>query len=111
MRDILQNCQNCTPEEFFRTNFPGGWTNPLISDWFASYARVVYSLYADRVKTWITINEPNIFCDLTYTTGILPPGFEDSKFAVFLCSKHIMIAHAKAWRIYDEQYKPLYHGR
>ncbi|KOB68221.1 Uncharacterized protein OBRU01_19063 [Operophtera brumata] len=57
-------------------------------DWFASYARVVFSLYADRVKTWITINEPIVFCDLTYSTGILAPGFEDTVFAPYLCNRH-----------------------
>lgn len=44
----------------------GGWTNPLIVDWFADYASVVYSLFADRVKIWLTVNEPLIICDVSY---------------------------------------------
>ncbi|XP_072948168.1 myrosinase 1-like [Epargyreus clarus] len=88
----------------------GGWTNPSITDWFADYARVVYTLYADRVKTWITINEPIIMCDLSYNTGVTAPGIKDP-LASYMCGKHVMIAHAKAWRIYDKEFKPKHKGR
>ncbi|XP_026762202.2 myrosinase 1 [Galleria mellonella] len=89
----------------------GGWTNPLISDWFADYARIVYSLYADRVKFWITINEPLIFCDFAYNSGKMAPGTIDPYVATYLCSKHVLLAHAKAWRIYDEEFKLRFHGK
>ncbi|XP_041977129.1 myrosinase 1-like [Aricia agestis] len=88
----------------------GGWTNPLISDWFADYARVVFSLYADRVKTWITINEPVIYCDASYTMGVAPK-VQSPEIGLYLCKKHALIAHAKAWRIYDKEFKPKYHGK
>ncbi|XP_052759201.1 lactase/phlorizin hydrolase-like [Galleria mellonella] len=88
----------------------GGWTNPTISEWFTDYARVAYSLYADRVKTWITINEPIIICDYSYGTGNLPPLVKDPMLAPYLCNKNILISHAKAWRLYDKEYRPLYHG-
>ncbi|XP_059055795.1 lactase/phlorizin hydrolase-like [Achroia grisella] len=88
----------------------GGWTNPTIPEWFADYARVAYSLYADRVKTWITINEPIIICDYSYGTGNLPPLVKDPMLAPYLCNKNILVAHAKAWRIYDTEYRPRYHG-
>ncbi|XP_038218657.1 myrosinase 1-like [Zerene cesonia] len=89
----------------------GGWLNPLIADWFASYAKVAYSLYADRVKTWLTINEPSILCDYIYNTGKLPPMIYEPMLAPYLCNKNVLLAHAKAWRIYDEEYKPIYKGR
>ncbi|KAJ0171330.1 hypothetical protein K1T71_012880 [Dendrolimus kikuchii] len=87
----------------------GGWANPYISDWFADYARVVFSLYADRVKTWITINEPLGVCDGGFA-DLAAPGVV-SPVGVYLCTKNIVVAHAKAWRIYDKEYKPLYHGQ
>lgn len=89
--------------------FPGGWTNPLIVEWFADYARIAYSLFGDRVKTWITINEPIVICDLVYNTGIMAPRIKDEDGA-FICNKNVLLAHAKAWRIYDEEFKPKYHG-
>ncbi|XP_045455881.1 myrosinase 1-like [Melitaea cinxia] len=89
----------------------GGWTNPLIADWFADYAGVVFSNYADRVKTWITINEPHMVCDLVYNFAILVPIVTEPWLGPFLCNKNVLMAHAKAWRIYDENYKQKYHGK
>ncbi|KAL0811771.1 hypothetical protein ABMA28_009204 [Loxostege sticticalis] len=88
----------------------GGWANPLIVDWFAAYARVVFTLYGDRVKTWITINEPLIVCDGAYN-GIVAPDFHDAEVGVYLCNKNVLLAHAKAWRIYDEEFRPKYKGQ
>ncbi|XP_045762998.1 myrosinase 1-like [Maniola jurtina] len=89
----------------------GGWANPLIADWFADYARVVFTLYADRVKTWITINEPLAICDLVYNSGFFVPMVLEPELGLFICNKNVLLAHAKAWRIYDEAFKPKYHGK
>ncbi|CAH0597138.1 unnamed protein product [Chrysodeixis includens] len=89
----------------------GGWTNPLSADWFADYARVVFTLYGDRVKLWLTLNEPIVTCDLSYITGITAPGVVSPDVGTYLCNKNLMLAHAKAWRVYDEEFKPKYHGK
>ncbi|XP_050673112.1 myrosinase 1-like [Leptidea sinapis] len=89
----------------------GGWSNPLIVDWFTDYARVLFSLYAKKVKSWITINEPLILCDFNYNTGILAPAVLEPELGPYLCNRHILLAHAKAWRLYDEHYKPRYGGK
>ncbi|RVE41892.1 hypothetical protein evm_013466 [Chilo suppressalis] len=89
----------------------GGWANPLIVDWFGDYARVLYSLYGDRVKTWLTINEATVVCDFGYGMPAMAPDVTDPIIGKYLCSKHIVLAHAKAWRIYDEEFKGIYNGR
>ncbi|XP_059055796.1 myrosinase 1-like [Achroia grisella] len=89
----------------------GGWCNPLITDWFADFARIVFSIYADRVKWWITINEPLIICDFPFNTGQMAPGIIDPQIGSYLCTKHTLLAHAKAWRIYDEEFRPKFHGK
>ncbi|XP_038218406.1 myrosinase 1-like [Zerene cesonia] len=89
----------------------GGWANPLIADWFADYSRKVFELYADRVKTWLTINEPSIMCDIGYTTGLLAPGIIEDQFAPYICTKNILLAHAKAYRIFDKEFRQISGGR
>lgn len=81
-----------------------------MADWFADYARVVYSLYGDRVKVWFTINEPQIVCDYAYNTGLIAPGLKSPEYGTYICNKVILLAHAKAYRIYDEEFRAEYHG-
>ncbi|XP_045761882.1 myrosinase 1-like isoform X6 [Maniola jurtina] len=89
----------------------GGWTNPLIADWFGEYARVAFSLYGNRVKTWLTINEPIIYCQVSYGSGMHAPGIASPAFGGLMCSKNAVLAHAKAWRIYDEEFRQKYQGK
>ncbi|XP_050671481.1 myrosinase 1-like isoform X2 [Leptidea sinapis] len=89
----------------------GGWTNPLIADWFEDYSRVIFSFYADRVKTWLTINEAIVVCDFNYNLGRYAPGIQESEIAPFLCNKNILLAHARAYRLYEREYKEKYNGK
>lgn len=40
----------------------GGWSNELMVELFAEYARFVFREFGDRVKIFVTINEPQSFC-------------------------------------------------
>lgn len=91
-------------------NFPGAFNNANIVDWFADYAKVLYTLFADRVQRWLTFNEPLIFCGYAYNTGNQPPSVKSPGVGDYICLKNVMLAHAKAWRIYDEEFKPKYKG-
>ncbi|XP_075985561.1 myrosinase 1-like [Anticarsia gemmatalis] len=88
----------------------GGWTNPLIADWFTDYARVAYSLFGDRVKIWLTINEPIVICDVAYNTGVLAPGIRSPEHGANICTKNVLLSHAKAYRLYDTEFRSRYHG-
>ncbi|CAH2097407.1 unnamed protein product [Euphydryas editha] len=89
----------------------GGWTNPLVADWFANYARVVFSLFGDRVKIWITLNEPITFCDIAYNVGTQAPGYISPGVGNYICNKNTMLAHAKAYRVYDKEFRSKQKGK
>ncbi|VVC93004.1 unnamed protein product [Leptidea sinapis] len=80
----------------------GGWTNPLVSQWFEDYAEVLFEKFSDRVKLWITINNPTTVCFETYS-GVLAPGINSTGIGDYLCVKNVLVAHAKAYRLYESE--------
>lgn len=88
----------------------GGWLNPLVVDWFEDYARVVYESFSDRVKSFITINEPGQVCYDGYGTDIKAPLLNATGIGEYICARHIALAHAKAYHLYNNVYKPKYGG-
>jgi beta-glucosidase len=73
----------------------GGWTNPDSPQWFADYAGVVTGRLGDRVKHWITHNEPWCSAFLGYMFGAHAPGLRDPKQA-FAAAHHLLISHGLA---------------
>jgi beta-glucosidase len=52
----------------------GGWTNYLVTKWFARFVTVCAEAYGDKVKNWIIMNEPFGFTSLGYMLGRHAPG-------------------------------------
>ncbi|XP_035433262.2 myrosinase 1 [Spodoptera frugiperda] len=88
----------------------GGWLNPLIVDWFEDYVHVVYENFSDRVKSFITINEPAQVCYEGYGVATKAPLMNVSGIGEYVCARHIALAHAKAYHLYNDVYKPQYGG-
>jgi beta-glucosidase len=73
---------------------------------FEKYADRCYGLFGDRVKQWITFNEPSCICVLGFGLGNHAPGrCENPGTEVYLTSHHLLLAHAKAYRLYESKYK------
>jgi beta-glucosidase len=73
----------------------GGWTNRATADAFAEYADVITRRLGDRVKHWITLNEPWCSSFLSYWIGEHAPGHKD--FNEALAAVHtLLLAHGKA---------------
>ncbi|KAI9139830.1 intracellular family 1 beta glucosidase Bgl1a [Paraphysoderma sedebokerense] len=71
---------------------------------FVNYADVVFKAFGDRVKRWITFNEPLSFCVLGYGNGVHAPGSK-SLTDPFLCSHHVNLAHAETTKLFRQKYK------
>ena len=52
----------------------GGWLNRDVAQWFADYALAAADRLQDRVKHWITLNEPAVHAVLGHGLGIHAPG-------------------------------------
>ena len=81
------------PYELYRR---GGWLNQDSSNWFAEYAKVIVEKFSDRVKHWMTLNEPQVFIGLGYQSGLDAPGYR-LRFAEALTAAHnALLSHGKA---------------
>ncbi|KAM7494433.1 hypothetical protein LguiB_029042 [Lonicera macranthoides] len=84
----------------------GGWLNESIVKYFAVYAETCFASFGDRVKKWITINEPLQTAVNGYCTGIYAPGRrEHSLTEPYLVAHHQLLAHAEAVSIYRNNFK------
>jgi beta-glucosidase len=72
----------------------GGWTNREAAAWFAEYADIVGRALGDRVRHFMTLNEPQVFTIFGYLTGDHAPGIIDLPGYV-LASHHANLAHGK----------------
>lgn len=73
----------------------GGWANRATADAFAEYARVAAKRLGDRVRHWITHNEPSVFTLLGHFMGEHAPGLTDPM-ATFQTSHHLLLSHGLA---------------
>lgn len=92
-------------------NEQGGWLNEDIVDWFGDYARVLYQHFGDRVKHWMTINEPHIHCNLGYGYARHAPLISSPGVGYYDCGRHILLASARAYRIYDDEFRASQQGQ
>jgi len=73
----------------------GGWPNRATAEAFVEYADVVTRRLGDRVKRWITHNEPWCSGMLAYERGIHAPGRKDWRAALAACH-HLLLSHGMA---------------
>ncbi|XP_021358662.1 lactase-phlorizin hydrolase-like, partial [Mizuhopecten yessoensis] len=89
----------------------GGWLNASIADVFADYARLAFQKFGDRVKTWITLNEPWVVSLQGYGQGIKAPGIVSPGDKVYIAAHNLIRAHGKAYRVYENEFKHTQHGK
>ena len=75
----------------------GGWSNPDIANWFADYASVVAQALGDRVKHWMTINEPFVIASDGHLLGNHAPGVRNIYQASYSVH-HLLRAHVSGYK-------------
>jgi beta-glucosidase/6-phospho-beta-glucosidase/beta-galactosidase len=84
----------------------GGWLNETSAFWFEEYARVCFREFGDEVKQWITLNEPWVTSVNGHGEGTHAPGMKGIGDLVYTVSHNLLRAHAKAYRVYESEFKP-----
>ncbi|KAK3020621.1 hypothetical protein RJ639_047842 [Escallonia herrerae] len=84
---------------------------------FVHFAKNCFENFGDRVKFWITINEPNTYADLGYIQGKYPPARCSKPFGncyagnsdvePLIAMHNMLLAHAKAVKLYREQFQAI----
>ncbi|XP_045825701.1 beta-glucosidase 12-like [Trifolium pratense] len=99
----------------------GGFLSPLIIKDFQDYAELCFKTFGDRVKHWITLNEPWTYSQNGYANGAMAPGrcsswFNpnctggDSGTEPYLVSHYQLLAHASAVNVYKTKYQVCQNG-
>lgn len=93
-----------------------GWLSPQIINDFAIYAETCFQKFGDKVKHWITFNEPHTVTTQGYDAGLQAPG-RCSIFLHILCrsgnsatepymvAHNILLSHGTVADIYRKKYQ------
>lgn len=89
----------------------GGYYSQNFVSLLADYARIAFKLFGDRVKTWITFNEPKVVCQdynefMGEVNDVYPNGVIE-----YLCTYTLLKAHAEAYHIYNQEFRSSQNGK
>jgi beta-glucosidase len=73
----------------------GGWGGRDTAKAFVDYANIVSQRLGDRVKHWITLNEPQVVAKVGYEYGVHAPGLHNPRLA-WQVSHHLLLGHGMA---------------
>ena len=81
----------------------GGWLNDQMPDWFAEYTGVLAERFGDRVKDFITINEPQCILGLGYAFGDHAPGLKLGIRDQVIACHNLLKSHGRACQVLREK--------
>ncbi|XP_059453122.1 beta-glucosidase 17-like isoform X2 [Corylus avellana] len=98
-----------------------GFLSPNIVDDYRDYVDFCFKEFGDRVKYWVTFNEPNYFASEGYATGTNAPGrcstyignctFGNSATEPYIVGHNMLLSHATAVELYREKYQASQKGK
>ncbi|ETV89286.1 beta-galactosidase [Aphanomyces astaci] len=94
-----------------QTEFDGWLGGQVVVDAFAEYARLCFARFGDRVKNWLTLNEPWCSALLGHGTGEMAPGRKHKcKTETYLSAHNLLLAHAHAVDVYRKDFQSQQRG-
>ncbi|XP_047325362.1 beta-glucosidase 44-like [Impatiens glandulifera] len=98
-----------------------GWLDREVVKDFADYAEFCFKTFGDRVKNWMTFNEPRIVAALGYDNGLFAPGRCSKEYGnctvgnsgtePYIVAHHLILSHASAVERYRQKYQENQKGR
>ncbi|GAU39056.1 hypothetical protein TSUD_396610 [Trifolium subterraneum] len=92
-----------------------GFLNSQIIDDFQDYADLCFKEFGNRVKYWVTLNEPYQFTSGGYANGQSAPGrcsntclSGNSGTEPYIVAHNLILAHAKVVQVYKTKYQALF---
>ncbi|XVF10001.1 hypothetical protein REPUB_Repub07fG0146600 [Reevesia pubescens] len=84
----------------------GGFLSPKIVDDYVDYADFCFKTFGDRVKHWVTMNEPNGW-SISGANG----SASTSPTEPYILAHHLLLSHAAAVKLYREKYQASQKGK
>ncbi|KAG2379304.1 hypothetical protein C9374_007443 [Naegleria lovaniensis] len=102
--------------QYLQDQFQGWLSKEEAISAFRDYAELCFKLFGDRVKCWITLNEPAVVAWYGYGMGTAAPGRSssnggNSSTEPYLVAHHQLLAHAHAVHIYRTKYQQEQKGK
>lgn len=82
----------------------GGYTNYVFVKYFEAYAKLMFERFGDRVKYWITFNEPYHSCTEGCGRGHRAPLISADGIGEYMCMHNKLKAHASAYHVYRKHF-------
>ncbi|XP_028801510.1 beta-glucosidase 12-like [Neltuma alba] len=96
-------------------DYRGFLSHDIVKD-YSDYVELCFKEFGDRVKHWITLNEPWSYCNGGYALGTFAPGRcsswvnpncidGDSSVEPYLAAHNMLLAHSSAVQIYKSKFQ------
>ncbi|KAF2319385.1 hypothetical protein GH714_015414 [Hevea brasiliensis] len=101
--------------------YGGFLSRDIVYDYY-EYANLLFEEFGDRVKYWMTFNEPWALSGFSYDDGVFAPGrcsswvnrqcrAGNSATEPYIVAHHLLLSHAAVVQLYREKFKPIQGGQ
>ncbi|XP_065221810.1 myrosinase 1-like [Planococcus citri] len=89
----------------------GGWLNSSIVDYIEDYADLIFHHLGNRVKWWITLNEPTSILKGYISNRTVAPSLGLGTPSDYIVVHNLLLAHGRIYKLYKNKYKRWQRGK